>query len=108
MSRLFYFLLPFLLISCLEAPVQYKEVTYPVSRQNLRTYCTVLESGLTEYSCRKNFNQPFEWMEGEEIIKIDLTRDKLIISYRNKAEKNEALFELYTDMISQLEESKTD
>lgn len=103
MSRFFYFLLPFLLLSCLEAPVQYKEVKFPISKKNIKTYCTVLESSLTEYSCRKNYKKTFEWLEGEEVIKIELNRKNLILSYQNKAEKNEDLFELYNDMISQLE-----
>lgn|SRR5699024_4782509 len=96
------FSLIFLLMSCLNSPVQYKEKSFSVSEQNIKTYCQKLEDFFPNYNCVKYFNKTFELTENEEIIQIELNKQKLNLIYKSESGKNEDLLETYHLIIEEL------
>lgn len=101
--KLFYLLLIcFALQSCLNPPVQYKEKNYPISKNNIKTYCEILENNIPDYSCAKYFKQTYEQKDGEEKIIIKLDTDYLTLVYQTEKRDNKEIYDLYEHLLKEL------
>lgn len=92
----------FLWIGCFQAPTKYKEVNFPISKENIKHSCSILENNFSEYSCKKYFQQTFEWTENQETIEMELNRDNLKLIYKTNLDENDILFERYQQLIEEL------
>lgn len=91
-------LLSFLCISCLEAPVKYKQKNFVVSKEIIQEYCHTLENLMEDYSCTKYFKQTYKLKKEEESIQVKLSAESLQLTYTNEADKNGELYELYEEI----------
>ncbi len=101
-SKIFSFSLIFLLTSCLNAPVHYKEKSFPISGNNVKEYCKKLEETFSSYNCVKYFESNFKITEKDETIKIQLNKTYLNLVYQSETGENDFLLETYDLLLDEL------
>lgn len=89
-------------ISCNQNSVLYKENSYPVSDKNRAKVCKELAYNFPDYSCEGRLNQPKEIKAEPELVKIEMSLNKVTVSYETTG-KNQQLFEQFKELIEDLE-----